>query len=81
MPTADGETQTNSLYEANDKCSAPMPDQFALKNLKDPVEGQQRAIPQTFSLSWNKPSFRKVESSVRNFNDAGLDCSDHEDNT
>lgn len=34
MPTADGETQTHSLFEANDKYSAPMPYQFALKNVE-----------------------------------------------
>lgn len=34
MPTADGETHTRSMFEANDKYSAPMPYQFALKNVE-----------------------------------------------
>ncbi|MGP5670941.1 dihydrofolate reductase family protein [Brachybacterium alimentarium] len=34
MPTADGETPTNSLFEANEKYSAPVPIQFALKNVE-----------------------------------------------
>lgn len=34
MPTADGQTQTNSLFEANEKYSAPMPYRFALRNVE-----------------------------------------------
>ena len=37
MPTADGENHTNSLFEANEKYSAPVPIEFALKNV-EPLE-------------------------------------------
>lgn len=37
MPTADGENHTNSLFEANDKYSAPVPIAFSLKGV-EPLE-------------------------------------------
>src|SRR5699024_4260492 len=37
MPTADGESHTNSLFEADEKHSAPAPYEFALKNI-EPLE-------------------------------------------
>lgn len=37
MPTADGENHTNSLFEANEKFSAPVPIEFSLK-AAEPLE-------------------------------------------
>lgn len=37
MPTADGENHTNSLFEANEKYSAPVPVGFSLKSV-EPLE-------------------------------------------
>ncbi len=37
MPTADGETHTNSLFEANEKYSSPAPIAFSLKSV-EPLE-------------------------------------------
>jgi riboflavin biosynthesis pyrimidine reductase len=37
MPTADGENHTNSLFEANEKYSAPVPIEFSLKTV-EPLE-------------------------------------------
>lgn len=37
MPTADGENHTDSLFEANEKYSPPMPDAFSLKRV-EPLE-------------------------------------------
>lgn len=37
MPTADGENHTNSLFEANDEYSAPVPIAFSLKGV-EPLE-------------------------------------------
>ncbi|MBM7366383.1 dihydrofolate reductase family protein [Gordonia hydrophobica] len=39
MPTADGENHTHSLFEANDKYSAPVPIGFALKSVEPLDDG------------------------------------------
>ena len=39
MPTADGENHTNSLFEANDEYSAPVPIAFSLKNVEPLDDG------------------------------------------
>ena len=39
MPTADGENHTHSLFEANEKYSAPLPMQFSLKDAQPLEDG------------------------------------------
>lgn len=39
MPTADGENHTNSLFEANDTYSAPVPIAFSLKSVEPLKDG------------------------------------------
>jgi riboflavin biosynthesis pyrimidine reductase len=39
MPTADGETHTNSLFEADDRFAAPVPVAFSLKNVEALEDG------------------------------------------